>query len=318
MTEDKMRKLLLLFILLISISLVFAQTAEAPLVGDGSSDNPYHIATLANLRWLSENSDKWASSNIYFIQTADIDASATQDWNDGAGFSPIGTDSDYPFRGNYNGNGKTISGLYIYRPSSNYQGLFGYINFYSTGIQIRDLGLIDVDISGRSYVGGMIGDHWNSTISNCYASGSVNGTNWYVGGLIGSNRGPISNCYASGSVSGDNAIGGLIGYNYYSNVSNCYASGPVSGTSNVGGFLGSNNSGTITACFWDTETSGQTTSARGTGMTTDQMKIQSTYTNWDFVEVWGMNSEINDGYPYLLSNVPDTPLPIALSAFSAV
>ena len=73
-------------------------TASTPL-GSGSSSDPYQIASLANLRWLSETSSAWAST---FVQTKDIDASETKGWNDSLGFSPIG-DGITAFKGIYHG-----------------------------------------------------------------------------------------------------------------------------------------------------------------------------------------------------------------------
>jgi len=280
------KSLLLGIVLTFCAGLLFAQTAEAPSVGNGSSDNPYQIASIANLRWLSEKTDRWASG-IYFIQTADIDASVTQGWNDGAGFSPIGNNASDYFYGNYNGNGHTISGLYINRPSSDYQGLFGYFfkELLGSGAELSNLGLVDATITGTNYVGGLIGNNSGGTVSNCYTTGTVSGTGERVGGLIGHNEG-------WGAV-----------------VSNCYASGSASGTGErVGGFLGNYYYGTITACFWDqTVNSGLNGVGDGysgnqiIGNMTAEMKMKSTYTNfgWDFLTIWGINDTSNEGYPYL-------------------
>ncbi|MDZ7822378.1 MAG: GLUG motif-containing protein [Candidatus Marinimicrobia bacterium] len=311
------------------VSILIAQTAEIPTDGDGSSENPYQIASLANLRWLSENSDKWASG-IYFIQTADIDASETQAWNDSTGFSPIGN-NDTKFLGNYLGNGHTITGLYINRPTSNYIGLFGYMG---SDAKISDLGLIDANINGQVLVASLIGINAGSvyncyssgsvtgkrniggliasnsgTISNCYASGSVSGTGDYIGGLIASNSGTISNCYSSGSVTGTHMIGGLIGYNR-GTISNCYSSGSVTGESNIGGLIGySGGGGAITPCFWDnTVNSGLDGVGDGPsgdqvfGKTTAEMQTESTYTDagWNFM---ANNDTYNEGeYWYIFDS----------------
>ena len=68
-----------------------------------------------------------------------------------------------------------------------------------------------------------------------------------------------------------------------------------------GGLVGVNN-GTVTACFWDTETSGLSTSAGGTGLGTALMQTESTFTDtgWDFVSVWNMLPE--GSYPHLLND----------------
>jgi len=201
----------------------------------------------------------------------------------------------------------------------NYQG--GSIsNCYATGV-----------VSGRDYLGGLVGGACGGSISNCYATGSVSGTGGCLGGLVGYNYqgGSISNCYATGVVSGhDDYLGGLVGYNDggSSSISNCYSTGTVSGGGGgwVGGLVGRNN-GSITNCystgavsasqdvggllggnygsvissFWDTQTSGQPTSAGGTGLTTAEMKTLLTFTSagWNFVEIWGIGE--NQTYPYL-------------------
>ena len=62
------------------------------------------------------------------------------------------------------------------------------------------------------------------------------------------------------------------------------------------------NYGTVTASYWDTQTSGQTTSAGGTGLTTAQLK--SSLPAGFSSSVWGSNRRINHGYPYLLALPP--------------
>lgn len=74
--------------------------------GSGTELAPYQIANLDDLQYLSEHSGYWGTG-IYFIQTADIDATETSDWNNDAGFSPIGS-SAIKFTGEYNGGNFTI------------------------------------------------------------------------------------------------------------------------------------------------------------------------------------------------------------------
>ncbi|MDD4961525.1 MAG: GLUG motif-containing protein, partial [Candidatus Marinimicrobia bacterium] len=236
------KSLILGIVLSICVGFLFAQTAVAPSAGDGSEGNPYQIATLANLRWLSENSDKWASG-ICFIQTADIDASETQYWNDGVGFSPIGN-SDTKFEGNYNGSGHTISGLFINRPDESYIGLFGY----TSGSEIKNLGISDVNITCNESSGSLVGYNSSSSIIKCYSKGNISGKGSFVGGLVGSNsNSTISGSYSTGNVTSESfTIGGLIGYNSnFSNIEYCFSSCNVTGRSTIGGLIGSNNSSTV-------------------------------------------------------------------------
>jgi hypothetical protein len=176
--------------------------------GDGTEANPFQIATLEDLQQLSTTPADWIADK-YFIQTADIDATDTQNWNDGAGFSPIGN-YNVNFSGIYNGDGYVINSLYIYRPSTDYVGLFKY----TYGCIIESLGLINVNITGNQYVGGLVGKNfYNSNINYCYSTGNVSGA-YGVGGLIGSNSeySTISYCHSTGNVSGTHGVGGLIGY----------------------------------------------------------------------------------------------------------
>ncbi|WP_418185769.1 GLUG motif-containing protein [Aliarcobacter vitoriensis] len=185
---------------------------------------------------------------------SNIDAGATKTdtakWGT-TGFNPIGNATNI-FKGTFDGKGFTISDLYINRPTQDYIGLFGYTN----SATIKNIGLENLSITGQSKVGGLVGDNTYGTISNSYASGTVSGNN-YVGGLVGDNvYGKISNSYASGTVSsGTNSyIGGLVGVNR-GTIENSYASGTVKGgVTNMGGLVGYNSSGTITNSFYDKET----------------------------------------------------------------
>jgi len=253
------------------------------------------IATLSNLVWVAESSTRWAAS---YTQTAGIVASSTSSWNSGAGWTPIGNGTT-SFTGSYDGQGHTIDGLFINRPSTGYIGLFGS----TSSSTIQNLGVTGVNITGQFNVGGLVGFTNGGTVSSCYSTGSVIGTSNNVGGLVGNNRGTFNNCYSTSSVSGAISDGGLVGTNSSSgaNVSNCYSTGSVSGSSSVGGLVGLTISGTTSNSFWDTQTSGRATSSGGTGKTTLEMKTQSTFTDagWNFSTIWSLSAVYNNGYPNL-------------------
>ena len=84
-----------------------------------------------------------------YIQMADIDLSG---YSAGEGWEPIGVSGD-PFKGRYDGNGFNISGLKIDRPDADCQGLFGEVR----DATIKNIGLADVNILGKQYVGGVVG-----------------------------------------------------------------------------------------------------------------------------------------------------------------
>jgi hypothetical protein len=151
----------------------------------------------------------------------------------------------------------------------------------------------DVSGSGAGAVGGLVGRNTGGAVTQCCSSGTVSGTGGDdVGGLVGDNGGTVTDCYSTGAVSGNSFVGGLVGQNS-ADVTHCYSTGAVSSTGwGVGGLVGSNPTdesgetlGRATVCFWDTQTSGQATSAGGTGKTTAEMQTAKTFLDagWDFV-----------------------------------
>ena len=83
---------------------------------------------------------------------------------------------------------------------------------------------------------------------------------------------------------------------YYSTITNCYSTGSVSGNYRVGGLVGDYD-GKVSDSFWDIETSGQTTSARGTGKTTAELQTASTFAAWGCGSIWTIDS--GKDYPRL-------------------
>ena len=140
-------------------------------------------------------------------------------------------------------------------------------------------------VSGSYEVGGLIGQN-HGTVSRSYSTGRVTGDE-YVGGLVGWNHhGTISSSYSSGTVDGVSLVGGLVGSNR-ATVSNCYSTGNVTGLEDVGGMVGRNYQGTVSNSFWDIQTSGQSTSAGGTGSNTAEMQDIATFSGatWNIIAV---------------------------------
>ncbi|MHC4186561.1 MAG: GLUG motif-containing protein [Planctomycetota bacterium] len=217
------------------------------------------------------------------------------------------------------------SNVNIFVNSASYAGgLAGYIhdvnviNSYSTGNILadrtvgglvgRNLGSIidcyaegDVEVGTQSG-GGLVGFN-GANISFCFATGQVIGSGAeQIGGLVGKNGngGQISNSYATGYVKGVSKVGGLVGTNRQK-IIKCYSTGSMSYVSSGGGLLGVLEAGSVTNCFWDTETSGMLTSAAGTGKTTDEMQLESTFNSagWDFITpIWQICPAPID-YPHL-------------------
>lgn len=261
-----MRKSFLLFFLVwISLAFATAQTSTAP-SGTGTSADPYLIANLDNLYWVTQNTASW--SGKYFKQTADIDATATSSWAGGAGFTPIGNGTT-TFSSSYDGQGYVISGLFINRPTTNEIGFFGKISGNPT---IQNIRLVNINVKGQGNVGGLVGSQWDgsantlSVISNCSATGAVVGAGSSIGGMFGclGNQAAINvvRCYSTcnvstSAVSGQNNYGGLAGYVKGGNAStqkvtftNCYATGNVSANVDAGGFIGGVGTVSGTAGCW--------------------------------------------------------------------
>lgn len=222
--------------------------------GDGSETNPWQISTpeeLNNLRnYLGSD-----YLNKHFALVNDIDLSAYlgeggAGYNDGAGWIPIGDWSyENAFYGDFNGNGHTISGLFMDWSSAgdNSAGLFGGI----IGASVRNLVLSNVDVSGPYDIGALAGYAELSTIENVVVSGTVTGTisnneaeSERIGGLVGElyTGCSVTNAHSSALVVGTEYsydIGGLVGYSHTENsIANSSASGSVSGGTWIGGLVG--------------------------------------------------------------------------------
>ena len=210
--------------------------------------------------------------------SGDADAGDTY-WNDGEGWVPLGlpefeffTTLIGAFRATFEGNGHSISNLFVNR--GNYAGLFAGVERAGA---VRNLRLIDVDVTGKEAVGGLIGDN-RGIVSDVRTSGRVSGE-LHVGGLIGRNLRAVLRSSSSAAVTGMEpptvfppgvfvivtfgplpGTGGLVGYNTGFIVSS-HAMGPVEGDRNVGGLAGYNQSKLISGSY----ATGQVTGERCVG-----------------------------------------------------
>lgn len=329
--------------------------------GGGTASSPYLISNKWHILGMGTATSDYSK---YFVLTADIDLEG-QIFTDAIIKRIVITQPprEITFNGTFDGKDYCIKNFAITAPSNDYVGLFGYVNY---GI-IKNLGVENNGIQGRSYVGGLAGYN-RGTITNCYTAGLVSSSNntvvstgllqrtiscvggligytegssimncyshcsvnasavassssieaWALsGGVIGESHGTLTNCYSTGSVASYayspvsydsySFIGGLAGIG--DTVANCYSTGTVtvSGSGYVykGGLVGSGSMGEITNSFWDTQTSGLTTSAGGTGKTTIEMKTLSTFTDsgWNFAEDWSICE--GTSYPRLTWQIPD-------------
>ena len=199
--------------------------------------NKYHISSAEDLVALANFVKNGAdTTGSIFMFDNDIDMSGV------TGFEGIGT-LDNAFKGTVYGNGHVVKNMTI-NTSSSYQGLFGNINQAT----IKDLGVVDANVTGDSYIGILVGQAENSQISNVYTSGTMTSNGTWVGGLVGYlTDSTATNVYSTADVKGNDGVGGLIGCSDGSIVEKAFATGKVTASAGIAGglFGGMNNGGTV-------------------------------------------------------------------------
>ena len=262
------------------------------------------------------------------------------DWTTGSGWDPVGnagadgktlSEDHEGFVAIFEGNGHTISNLFIDRSSETYLGLFGFVS--GSTAELRNLGMVDVEVTGDRHVGGLVGANVKGTVSGSYATGSVTGSvtgfGNSVGGLVGINqKGTVSSSYATGLVTGKAEVGGLVGINF-GDISGSYATGTVTGVAKLGGLVGINfgdisssyamgavtihvkigplvgglvglnypSIAVITASYYS-ETTGQIDTGKGESKTTSELQTPTGYT--------GIYGSWDDGPDGMANNEDDT------------
>ena len=161
-------------------------------------------------------------------------------------WTPIGTQLK-PFTGSFDGNGKTVSGLYVDNQNVSYVGLFGNVasNAENDNI-IENVSVVDSYFSGNRNIGGVVGSN-GATVKDCYNKASVISKNEYAGGIVGYNAGTVIDCSNDGAIEGNNYVGGIAGSNN-STVTKVYNTGKIHGENAVGGVAGF-NAGSVTVCY---------------------------------------------------------------------
>lgn len=241
----------------IKISLPVPSFAES---GDGSADDPYEIENADQLKELSEfvNTQNDTYGDKHYKLTDDIVLNESLEGSPEQ-WTPIGADEEWIFTGVFDGNGYTISGLYINDTEGelSFEGLFGAV----WGATVKNLGLTGGSITAgeKTAVGGIVASGAGVHIENCYNACMISaaGNDVMAGGIMGVNSEgglTVINCYNTGSVTvavsedGDEACaGGIVGLNIESSIRNCYSTGLVTGNASggalvyAGGIVGQND-----------------------------------------------------------------------------
>lgn len=203
----------------------------------------YLISSPDELMWFDKNAKMTDSAKLLADITINEDVSGSDATSQKYKWTPIGTDKTKAYTGSFDGNGHTISGLYINSTAVN-TGLFGYVG--AAG-EIKNVTISDsVITSTQNYTGAVVGDS-KGNITNCHTTATtrVTGAN-YVGGIVGeldSNM-SLAQCSNAGEVQGTGTsgyVGGIAG-RVQSNASNAltdsYNTGRITGVANVGGIAG--------------------------------------------------------------------------------
>ncbi|WP_457790904.1 hypothetical protein [Anaeromassilibacillus sp. SJQ-5] len=182
--------------------------------GQGTQEEPYRIATGEQLALLVQT-DATATAGKYYVLTEDIrlnDTSA-EDWKQSA--TPW-VQSDVSFRGQLDGQGHVVEGLFIDADvtTTTRAGLFCFIG---PGAVVKNVGIVKADLKAK-FVGSIAAyiEHMDGTpprISNCFAASSVKIQGADVGGLVGATPRPVcmEDSFFTGSLTATGKKGGLVG-----------------------------------------------------------------------------------------------------------
>lgn len=218
------------FKFILSVALMICCTAASavgtkPPLGDGTTANPYQIATKDNLLWFADHVNQ-GNVTACAILMADITVNTGVLNNNGdltGGtfeiWTPIGSwgslfSSYNGYSGEFDGNGHTISGLYFSDDTRSAVGLFGMTNNYgNVTAYIHDVGIKDSYFRGKSHVAGICGDLANGKIVNCWSAATVQSTGGTTGGIAGScwKHSSVFSCYNIGKVVEGTNCGGICG-----------------------------------------------------------------------------------------------------------
>lgn len=190
--------------------------------GFGTESSPYLVKTADDLF------DIRADLSAYYMMVNDIDLTAwLQEENPKQGWTPIGTEVS-PFTGVFDGNNKTIKGLFINKPDMDNVGFFGYV----ADATIKNFSIINPKVVGKNNVGTVVGTAKNNghniiVISDIICIGGAVKGNSCIGGIAGKLytastpqwdwfciKNTIQGNYSSSNISGDNCCGGIIGQSW--------------------------------------------------------------------------------------------------------
>ncbi|MFR8266131.1 MAG: DUF4430 domain-containing protein [Clostridia bacterium] len=198
----------------------------------------YLISSPDELMWFDKNAKRTDSAKLLADITINEDVSGSDATSQKYKWTPIGTDGS-KYTGTFDGNGHTISGLYINSTAAN-TGMFGRIG---SSAVVKNLTLADSVIrSTKNYTGAITGYIDDAaSVTNCHTKNSVQvSAAVYTGGITGyqDDTSTLTRCSNAAEVTGANNVGGISGYNWSkssASLTDSYNRGSVSGSNLVGG-----------------------------------------------------------------------------------
>ena len=229
------------------------------LTGDGTAESKLITYPAAYPNALASPLMDCPSGCIGYELNDDFDF-AGREWASGPGWTPVGNGL-FSFNAKFDGGGFAIANLFILLPSTSGVGLFGLTG---TRSEILNVTLVDVDVTGSSWVGGLVGQS-QAPIEGSQVSGAVTGQD-RTGGLVGQSFGQISRSVAAGDVRGAGQTnGGLVGMNE-GDISQSAATGTVRSYAYAGVLVGFHRkSGRIVSSHASGDVTAITTTAGDSG-----------------------------------------------------
>ena len=260
---------------------LWAQTQ--PSGGDGSSESPFLITTAEELKWYANYVNGESGDNVVHttacaklmnnIDLSTVCGEGKGNWTPIAKYGIYTYNGEHHFDGVFDGNGHTISNLYINDKNGSNLGLFGYVTPTTKKTSVKNLKMDNVQIVGKTDIAAVCTSGFNATFENievisgsiagfsdiygisgcrgsaknCINRADVTASRYNVAGVISSIQDEASNCSNYGKITtGTGWAGGIAGgSDGFTTIQNCanYGEIHVTGTVNstdyaVGGLLG--------------------------------------------------------------------------------
>ena len=257
---------------------VTIDTGASVTLYDNDGDNYYEIYTANDLYAFTQlvSNGKYSINAKLMNDIVFNEGVVTASYSNPRVWLPIGNTSSKYFKGTFDGNYKSVSGLYVTATSSSYKCLVGCLDGTVKNVTVKN-SFFRSDNSCAGVVARNRG-----TVSNCASINNIlqkGGDGLYYGGIVGYNQGKVINCFSDNTINATNQAGGIVGRNLSGGtVTNCLSLSTINttNTSYVGGVVGYPEAGSVSNCVYlDTTATGGIKGAdkagQAEGVTTEQL-----------------------------------------------